>query len=1656
MARNRAITTGVMAFTVAVLSACPQIKGDSEAPTVEAVSPADGAEGAGGLAVVRVTFNEPMDPATLTAESFHATGADGAQLEWESRQTARLVPASPFARGAVVTATVTRAFTDLAGNPLAADRSWSFRIGSDSRPPEVVATSPVHAATGVALASALSITFDEALLDTSIGSTTFTVGGATGAVALTAPETISFTPDQPFAPGTVVVATVRGVQDVAGNTMKVPYTWVFTTLSDTTPPRVISTSPDAGATAIPVDAQVSATFDEALDPVTLSASSFTLATASAATTASVSYDRASRTAVLRPASPLEPGALITATLSTAVTDVAGNALAGPHTWTFTTAADTIAPTVVARLPDDQAVGVPLTTTVQVVFSEPIEPTTLTASSFTLHAGLDPVVASVTYEPATRTATLTPSVPLPFATLLNAQVATSVTDLAGNGLATNHLWSFTTVADTVAPRVVRTSPADGSANVAQASVLTATFDEALDATSLDTTSFTVSSGAGPLAGTVSYSPPTFTVTFTPDLPLPSGATVTATLSTAVHDLNGNGLAVPVSFAFSVAADLVPPTVTATVPLANATGVSISAPMRATFSEPMDPATLTTATFRLSRGATPVPATVTYDAPSRTATLTPLAPLAFSAAHTADLTTGVRDAAGNPLASFAWSFTTSADSVPPTVTSTTPANLATAVSPTTAVMVQFDEPMDPVTVQLAAQIDGVPAQAFYDPVLRRLSIQHQPFANSVTITVTVTTMARDTSGNTLAAPYAWSFTTMADTIAPTVTVTSPLDGARLVAQSFTPITATFSEPLDPASVTSATFTVTGAAGTVSYDASTRSAVFTPTAALPADTQLTANLTTGIRDVAGNPLALPRAFTFHTARPPTRISTARPSAGLDPRILYDARGNGLAVWLVATGTGSQLLYARFTPLGGWTAEQLLDAAPEGSHTVEALIVSGSQFSVAWTRKLNGPGSSTALNVTFLSGTTSTTVLAYSGVGFSRVRLIASSSGYLAAWEAAGAYASARVYAAGAWSPVQTFTIGGSTLTRFEAAAGGATFVVAALVAPTLSAWTWSGGAWSAPTSLFSAVVGTTVGAYALTGGTTGAAVAWSVSTTALGTTTVHARTWQGGAWDVDTTFSTAASSVSGLLGASGSVGHAFVWRHNNVPQSAIWSGTAWSGLALPTTANPSALAASGSMYAVTWVPGPGATLQASVFNGTWGPAVALSSTPVTSPALCASTAGFAASWSTTFPDINARVYSAGAWGAVAQLDTARSVFVSARGSGYAATWLLGTAVRVATFSTAWSAPTNVMTLVHEASATNIRAVARGPYGMVAWRQYDMSTSPPQVSQMVRPYNGSSWGTELQLDTGAFLWELVFLNANEVAAAWSSSVATGGASRRVWRKYSFATSTWSAENLMPSPAGTGGVAFTYTGTEFLVAYTDAVGDLWASTSPDGVTWSTPVNVETGRNVLNLRLLTTGSRTLLFRLAYGATRDLSVFTYQGSGAWSAPVHLAYLSAAMGFRVAGNGLGGAGVMAETSFPEMQQSIFNGTSWTSTILGGGTDGVIASNGSTYLTAYRSGLGVALRSAPAMSFSNVPAWGYSIASNGTTYGALVIEQPLTPPQGPVGVSVTPAGPLRGGVLDTAGVCAEVVVASTPGTAGYLGVWGRSDATTAARAVWAAPGL
>ncbi len=214
--------------------------------------------------------------------------------------------------------------------------------------------------------------------------------------------------------------------------------------------------------------------------------------------------------------------------------------------------DPTPPAIKSTSVNDGATDVAVDSSISVTFSEDMDTSTINTSTFTLSYNPN-ISGEVTYDPNTKTATFTPSVNLVNNTTYMATITTGVKDTAGNSLTEDYTWSFTTAAPANGngepPTVISTSPDKGATEVAINTTITATFSEAMDVSTINTSTFTVSNGSN-ISGTVTYSGTI--ATFTPSSDLAYDITYTATITTGTEDTAGNSLTEDYTWSFTTAA------------------------------------------------------------------------------------------------------------------------------------------------------------------------------------------------------------------------------------------------------------------------------------------------------------------------------------------------------------------------------------------------------------------------------------------------------------------------------------------------------------------------------------------------------------------------------------------------------------------------------------------------------------------------------------------------------------------------------------------------------------------------------------------------------------------------------------------------------------------------------------------------------------------------------------------------------------------------------------------------------------------------------------------------------------------------------------------------------------------------------------------------
>jgi len=322
-------------------------------------------------------------------------------------------------------------------------------------------------------------------------------------------------------------------------------------LTASTTPKVITRSPDSGATGASVNVRPSVTFNEAVTGI--SNTSFTLKQGTKTVPASVTYNTTTRTASLSPTAVLTADKPYTLSLTAAITSMSGSAVAATP-WDFITGPS---PTVANTNPAAGATDVGLGTTarrtpLKAKFSEAVTGLPTAAAStpnFTLKLATAIVGSKVTYNATTRVATLIPDAPLVSDSTYTLSLGNAIKDLAGNTL-TATTWTFITGP---APVVTARTPAVNATNVSRAANITASFSEAvtgLPTAAAASANFAIkrTSNGAAFTSVDSYSSTTMTATLNPTGRLRANTKYTVTLTSGIKDTAGNLLA-PLTWNFT---------------------------------------------------------------------------------------------------------------------------------------------------------------------------------------------------------------------------------------------------------------------------------------------------------------------------------------------------------------------------------------------------------------------------------------------------------------------------------------------------------------------------------------------------------------------------------------------------------------------------------------------------------------------------------------------------------------------------------------------------------------------------------------------------------------------------------------------------------------------------------------------------------------------------------------------------------------------------------------------------------------------------------------------------------------------------------------------------------------------------------------------------
>ena len=209
---------------------------DSEGPGVLSISPADGATGVRPDVQIVVTLSEPLAPYTSGNGLVQLLDAQGVAVAWDplvNGATLTLLPSPRLQAGATYTVVVSPNLTDPLGNVSGVTVRTQFTVNPDGTGPRLVQVFPADGSVDVAPDTVLRLTFDEPVDPSTVSAITFTING-TYSVADYFPSVagavVSFTPRNPMAQDAMVQINVGPLNDLLGNTNKVPFTSSFSTI----------------------------------------------------------------------------------------------------------------------------------------------------------------------------------------------------------------------------------------------------------------------------------------------------------------------------------------------------------------------------------------------------------------------------------------------------------------------------------------------------------------------------------------------------------------------------------------------------------------------------------------------------------------------------------------------------------------------------------------------------------------------------------------------------------------------------------------------------------------------------------------------------------------------------------------------------------------------------------------------------------------------------------------------------------------------------------------------------------------------------------------------------------------------------------------------------------------------------------------------------------------------------------------------------------------------------------------------------------------------------------------------------------------------------------------------------------------------------------
>jgi hypothetical protein len=519
---------------------------DASPPTFRS-SPGSGQTEVPVNATMRLRFNEPLNKLTvngsniaLTRSPFNVVVDAGVSLQ-DSGRTVVVTPGIALMSDTSYSVLI-KGISDLSGNLSFPASSPSYGVGfstasgAATEPPVLLALDPPDGSQNVPSNPNIQIVYsqpvDLTLDDNSVQlfSGDALVPGTIGVTTNQISSSVAFTPLQRLADGVYRVQT-SGIADVSGHPVD-PVSSTFTVVAAgyTDAPRLMSSSPSAGAVGVPVSSAITLTFNKTVSSV----SAFQLRVAWQGTQIPGSVVVQDSTVTFTPA-VLLPGA---ANISVAgfMYDLWSQDTYVSFSFTTGAHSDTTPPKLVFSYPAQGSVVPAYGTILVLQFSKPVAASSGTAPIQVL-AGSAPVTYNNGWTVGEDGRTYVNNLNLPADTDITVAVTSDLMDFAGNRIQPFSL-QFRTASDAQSrgPQILSVSPAAGAVNVDATSLIVVKFSNAMMPGSVGP-GLQVTDAGVPITGSTASDSSAQSFTFRPDVPYQPGSTVEIFAGPSIFDTTG---------------------------------------------------------------------------------------------------------------------------------------------------------------------------------------------------------------------------------------------------------------------------------------------------------------------------------------------------------------------------------------------------------------------------------------------------------------------------------------------------------------------------------------------------------------------------------------------------------------------------------------------------------------------------------------------------------------------------------------------------------------------------------------------------------------------------------------------------------------------------------------------------------------------------------------------------------------------------------------------------------------------------------------------------------------------------------------------------------------------------------------------------------------